>query len=87
MQGPPSARTLIVTFAVLVALAAVSWLAAAFITSSALAITIAAVKALAIALVFMELDHAHSTDRFIAAIAILFVVLLCVGAIADVQLR
>jgi caa(3)-type oxidase subunit IV len=48
---------------------------------------IAALKALGIALVFMELSRAHTTDRIVAAVAVLFVLLLCVGALGDVAFR
>jgi len=44
-------------------------------------------RPLAIALVFMELAHAHAVDKVIAVIAVLFVVLLCAGTAVDVQLR
>ena len=53
----------------------------------ALAIAIASLKAIAIALVFMELAHAHNVDRVIAVIAALFVVLLCAGSLAGVAFR
>ena len=87
MREPPSARLLILTYVGLVALAALSWLATDFVSSSVLSIGIAVAKALLIALVFMELMRAHATDRIIAIIAVGFVVLLCVGAVADVGLR
>lgn len=87
MRAPPTGRALILTYVALVVLAALSWLAAAAGTGTAVALVIAAAKALAIALVFMELWRAHATDRIIAAIAVLFVILLCVGALGDVALR
>jgi caa(3)-type oxidase subunit IV len=87
MHAPPSGRALILTYVGLVILAALSWAAAALGTGTAVALAIASLKALGIAVVFMELARAHATDRIIAAIAVLFVVLLCVGAFADVALR
>ena len=80
-------RTLILTYLGLVALAVVSWIAAAAGTGAVVALAIAGVKALAIAVVFMELARADAVDRTIAAIAVLFVVLLCLGALGDVALR
>ena len=80
-------RSLILTFVLLVVLAAGSWIAASEGTGTAVALAIAAAKAIAIALVFMELAHAHAVDKVIAVIAVLFVVLLCAGTAVDVQLR
>ena len=82
-----SGRALILTYVGLVVLAVGSWILAGAGTGTAVALAIAAVKALAIALVFMELAAAHAVDRTIAAIAVLFVILLCVGSLADVALR
>ena len=82
-----SSRALVLTFAALVALAAISWIAAVLGTGTGVALAIAAVKAALIALVFMELAHAHTADRVIAVVAVLFVVLLCAGSVADVAFR
>jgi caa(3)-type oxidase subunit IV len=82
-----SGRALILTFVLLVALAALSWIASSLGTGTAVALAIAAAKALAIALVFMELAIGHAVDRVIAAVAVLFVVLLCAGALGDVAFR
>jgi caa(3)-type oxidase subunit IV len=87
MRAPPSGRALILTFVVLLVLAGGSWGAAALGTGTAIAISIAALKAIAIALVFMELGRAHDADRAIAAVAVFCVVLLCLGAVADVAFR
>ena len=87
MHAPPSGRTLVLTFIALIVLAALSWVAATLGTGTGVALTIAALKAGAIAFVFMELGRAHAVDRIIAAIAVLFVVLLCLGAAADVAFR
>lgn len=82
-----SGRSLILTFVGLIGLAVLSWILADAGTGTAVALIIATVKALAIALVFMELAEAHAVDRTIAAVAVLFVILLCVGSLADVALR
>jgi hypothetical protein len=78
---------LVITFAGLVVLAAASWLLSAWGAPPLVALAIAAVKALAIALVFMELAHAHAVPRTIAVVAVLFVLLLCIGAWSDTVLR
>jgi caa(3)-type oxidase subunit IV len=87
MHAPPTGRGLVLTFVALVVLAGLSWVAAAFDAGSGVAIAIASVKALAIALVFMELTRASPTDRVIAVVAVMFVVLICAGALTDVAFR
>ncbi|MDB4956809.1 MAG: hypothetical protein JWO36_4378 [Myxococcales bacterium] len=87
MSAPPTGRAIVITFIGLLVLAAVSWIAAVLGTGTALALTIAGIKALGIGLVFMELASAHPVDRVIAVIAVFFVVLLCVGAMGDVAFR
>jgi len=87
MHAPPTGRGLVFTFVALIALAGLSWGAAAFGTGTAVALSIATLKALAIALVFMELGRAHAVDRIIAVVAVGFVVLLCLGTAADVAFR
>lgn len=87
MRAPPSGRALVLTYVGLLVLAAASSIASGAGTGSALALAIAALKALAIAFVFMELARAHAADRIIATVAVLFVVLLCVGAMSDVVFR
>ncbi len=88
MRNPPSGLALILTFLFLLVLAAGSWLVAAeFHTPTAVALAIAGAKALALAYIFMELGRAHATDKIMAVVAVLFVVLLCAGAVADVSLR
>lgn len=87
MHAPPTGRALVLTFVALVVLAGLSWVAAVLGTGSAVAIAIASVKALAIALVFMELTRASPADRVIAIVAVLFVVLLCAGALTDAAFR
>lgn len=87
MPKPPSSRALIWTFVALIVLAVASWVAASLGTGTWLALLIAAVKALAIAAVFMELAMAEPVDRIIAIVAALFVILLCVGTLGDVGFR
>jgi caa(3)-type oxidase subunit IV len=82
-----SPRSLILTFVALLVLAGVSWIAADLGTGTAVALTIASAKALLIALVFMELARATAVDRIAAIIAVLFIVFLCVGALADISFR
>jgi caa(3)-type oxidase subunit IV len=87
-RPPPSGLALIVTFAALVVLAAASWvLSSVGGTGTLVALAIAAAKAILIALFFMELIAGDPTDRTIAAVAVLFVVLLCVGSLADTAYR
>lgn len=83
----PSGRSLVLTYIALMVLAGLSWLLSVAGTGTAVAILIASVKALLIALFFMELRWAPAVDRTIAAIAVLFVVLLCVGVFSDVAFR
>ncbi|MBV8757670.1 MAG: hypothetical protein JO257_10355 [Deltaproteobacteria bacterium] len=78
-----TARALILTYLLLVALAATSLL----VGSTPVALLIAVAKTLLIALVFMELRHAHASDRIIAVVAAFFVLLLTLGAFADVITR
>ena len=87
MTAPPSGRSIALTFIALVVLAAVSWIAAVENTGSTVALAIAGIKALAIGLVFMELVCASTVDRVIAVIAVFFVILLCLGSLADVAFR
>ncbi len=87
MHAPPTGRALVLNFVALLVLAALSWVAATLGTGSAVALTIASVKALAIALVFMELTRANPADRMIAVVAVMFVVLICAGSLADVAFR
>jgi cytochrome c oxidase subunit 4 len=87
MRDSPSGSSLVLTFLALLVLVGVSWGAAALGAGTGVALAIAAVKAGLIALVFMELYRADAVDRIIAAVAVLLVVLLCAGALADVALR
>lgn len=80
-------RSLLITFAALVVLAAISWILSSLGASPLVALVIAALKASAIALVFMELREAHPVPRTIAVVAVLFVLLLTIGAWSDTELR
>jgi hypothetical protein len=82
-----TARSLILTYVILIVLAGLSWLLAYAGTGTAMALLIAALKTVAIALVFMELLHGHASDRMIALLALFFVLLLCAGALGDVSFR
>jgi caa(3)-type oxidase subunit IV len=83
----PSGRMLLVTGIGLIALAGASWGLSSLGAPPIVALLIAAIKAIWIATVFMELRHAHTVPRTIAVIAVLFVALLCAGTLADVDLR
>jgi caa(3)-type oxidase subunit IV len=80
-------RALVLTFVLLIVLATASWLLADAGAPAVVALTIAAVKALAIGWVFMELSTDHAVPRVIAIVAVLFVVLLVGGVLVDVDLR
>ncbi len=76
-------RTLVITGASLVALAVASWV----IDVPALSLVIAVVKAVWIGWIFMELNEAHVVPRTLAVVALVFIVLLMSGTMADVALR
>ncbi len=82
-----TARALLLTWLLLVVLAGASWLAATADLGTGIALAIAAIKTIAIALVFMELLGGHASDRMIALAAIFFVLLMTFGVLADVSLR
>jgi caa(3)-type oxidase subunit IV len=52
-----------------------------------LSLAIAGVKALTVLLVFMHLRHAPFTLRFVAALNVLYVLLICLGIAGDVAAR
>ena len=52
-----------------------------------IALTVAGVKVLVVAMVFMELRHAGPINWIIALITILFVTILCLGLLSDVLYR
>lgn len=78
-----TALSLIVTYVLLVALAATSML----LGDTTSSLLIAVVKTVLIAAIFMELRHAHASDRIIAVLAAFFVLLLTLGTFADVITR
>ena len=78
-----TARSLVITYVGLVALAAASWA----LSSVGASLAIAAAKAVWIGMVFMELRDAHPVPRAIAVVALLFVLLLTFGAWSDTVLR
>jgi len=51
------------------------------------ALGVAAIKALVVAFVFMELRHAGFVPRFIALLTLLFIGLMCTGIVADALWR
>ena len=51
------------------------------------ALTIAAVKVTIVGLVFMELRSSMVATRTVAAVAVVFVILLCLGVFGDVGVR
>jgi len=87
LAPPPAHRHLGLTLLVLYALAGASWLGTSLGAGMVFALVIAAAMALVIGLVLMELAAGHPLDRGIAAVAVLFVVLLALGALADVAMR
>ena len=76
-------RTLIITGIGLIVLATISWVFA----TPALSLPIAAVKAMWIGWIFMELDRAHVVPRTIAIVTILFIALMLGGTLADIDFR
>jgi cytochrome c oxidase subunit 4 len=85
-----SARTYIVVWIVLVALATASlWLSSVVSGTAGLAValSIAAVKAALVAAFFMHLAHGRPVHRMAFAAAIAFFLLLTLGVIADVGTR
>ena len=52
-----------------------------------IALAIAAIKVAIVALVFMELRESMVATRTVAAVAVVFVVLLCLGIFGDVGFR
>lgn len=87
---PHPFRFLLWAWAGLSVLTTLSWvlLYAPFAGASILvALAIASVKVAIVALVFMELAGGHATPKTVAAVGVLFVVLLCLGVAADVAYR
>jgi caa(3)-type oxidase subunit IV len=80
-------KALVLTFVGLVVLATASWIASSLGAPTAVSLVIAGVKAVMIALIFMELREAHPVPRTIAVVMVLFVALLIAGTLTDVDLR
>ena len=81
---------LLVALLALLALTATSWglsRVALGAAGPAIALSIAAVKALIVAVAFMHLRHAGTATRVAAVVTILFIALLCLGIVADVAVR
>jgi cytochrome c oxidase subunit 4 len=86
----PSARSLLLTWVALVALAAASFgLSHASVgrVGVALALGIALAKAALVATVFMELAHQRFTNRLVLVTAVALIVLLGALMVADVLTR
>lgn len=83
-------RTFAIALAALLVLTALSYgvsLLALGPLGTPIALSVAGVKVLVVALVFMELRHAGPINWIIASITILFVTILCLGLISDVLYR
>jgi caa(3)-type oxidase subunit IV len=83
-------RRLLLTLVALLALAGLSWglsYASLGLAAAPVALSIAFVKALCIALVFMELAEGTTVARGALSIAAAFILLLCGIVLADVLLR
>lgn len=52
-----------------------------------IALTIAGIKAFVVVYIFMHLREASTASRLIAPITFIFIVLLCLGVLADVGVR
>ena len=86
----PHRLTLLAALAALVVLTLGSWAFSLLPLGAAgpvLALTIAAIKAIIVAIAFMEIRHAGTAPLVIAATVIGFIVLLSLGTVADVALR
>src|SRR5690349_19911528 len=57
------------------------------LTGPLLALTIAVIKAVIVAAVFMHLSDARFTYRFVAVVTALFIAILCLGISGDVLFR
>jgi len=82
--------TYLFTLLALVGLTALSWALAHVdlgAANTAVALTIAAIKASVVALVFMEIRHASLPARTVGLVTILFILFLCLGMVADVGIR
>ena len=85
-----SGRQLVATLGALAALTGLSWWLAGVDLGrlqTVVALAIAGVKATLVALVFMELGGASTTARVVVAVTFSFIVLLCLGVVADTALR
>ncbi|HEX5657572.1 MAG TPA: cytochrome C oxidase subunit IV family protein [Polyangiales bacterium] len=83
-------RRLALTLLALLLLAGISWALAHVglgAWSTPLAFAIAAVKAGAVALIFMRLSSGTTAARFALALAVAFIVLLMIAVVTDIQLR
>ena len=88
--GPSQSRPLILAFVGLLVLTGLSW-AFAHVplgdASTPIALLISALKAVIVAIVFMELHRATTPARVTAFVTISFIAILAAGTVADVALR
>lgn len=87
---PAHIRPVLIALALLVGLTLASWAFAHVPLGAAgtpVALVIAAVKAVIVGWVFMELSEATTPVRVVALTTIAFIALLCAGIITDVVLR
>jgi caa(3)-type oxidase subunit IV len=80
-------RLLVITGIGLILLATASWILSAIGAPITVSLVIAAIKALWILWVFMELAHEHVVPRTVAVVMVLFIALLIAGTMCDVELR
>lgn len=89
-RRPISGRSYLLAWLALLVLTALSFGAAYLPLGAAglaVALGIAAGKALVVMLVFMHLLEARFATQLVAIVTVLFIVLLCLGMAADVALR
>jgi caa(3)-type oxidase subunit IV len=90
MPMPPHTRPLLFTLLGLLVLTGLSYLVThlGFERGAVpVALAIAAAKAMLVAWMFMEIMHASLPARVVALVTISFIALLCVGTVADIDLR
>ena len=89
-HGGSGARRLVLALVALVTLTAISWgMAHVHLgrASTFIAVAIAAVKAVIVAVAFMEVTRASTTARIVALVTVTFIALLCAGVVADIEFR
>jgi cytochrome c oxidase subunit IV len=90
VNGGSSGRAVAGALVVLLLLTSTSWAVAGVNLGAwnlVVALAIAATKAGIVAFVFMELAHASTAARVVAGVTLTFILLLCLGVIADTSFR